>query len=233
MKKRIIGSLLTLAAIIMPLGIGNAQAAEDTFVSESEPNNDYDHANIINISDYVVGNFDYAKEVNSYDLDYFKVTVPKDGYLYVGFMASSKNSPKDITFGLYDKNQIGIQPFTNEIDGQFSSKAYAVTAGEYYISSNSKVEKNVSYTLYTEMLDMTPPEITVNKITSKSKSVTGKTEVNASIKVKLGSKVLGKSTADNKGNFKVKIKAQKKGTKLTIVASDKAENIKTVTVTVK
>ena len=52
------------------------------------------------------------------------------------------------------------------------------------------------------------------------------------MEVKLGSKLLGKATADSKGNYKVKIKAQKKGTKLTVIAKDKAGNAKKVTVTV-
>ena len=51
--------------------------------------------------------------------------------------------------------------------------------------------------------------------------------------MKLGSKLLGKATADSKGNYKVKIKAQKAGTKLTVIARDKAKNAKTLTVTIE
>ena len=77
-----------------------------------------------------------------------------------------------------------------------------------------------------------PKTLTVNKVTNITTSVTGKTETKASIEVKLGSNLLGKATADSKGNYQVKIKAQKEGNKLTVIAKDKAGNAKKVTVTV-
>ena len=89
-------------------------------------------------------------------------------------------------------------------------------------------------TVQVTIADKTAPKtLTVSKVTNKTTYVTGKTEVKATVEVKLGSKLLGKATADSKGNYKVKIKAQKKGTKLTAVARDKAKNAKTVTTTVK
>ena len=78
--------------------------------------------------------------------------------------------------------------------------------------------------------DTKPPKtLTVNQVSNKTTYVTGKTEAKATVEVKLGSKLLGKATADSKGNYKVKIKVQKAGAKLTVVARDKAKNAKTVT----
>lgn len=86
----------------------------------------------------------------------------------------------------------------------------------------------------TTVKDMTAPKtLTVSKVTSSSKSVSGKTEAKAKVQVKAGSKVLGKATADKNGKYKVTIKKQKKKTKLSVVATDKAGNSRTVKVTVK
>ena len=81
--------------------------------------------------------------------------------------------------------------------------------------------------------DTKPPKtLTVNKVSNKTTSVSGKTEAKVSVEVKFGGELLGKATADSKGNFKVTIKAQKKGTRLTVIATDKAGNAKKITVTV-
>ncbi|MGE7604452.1 Ig-like domain-containing protein [Peribacillus sp. NPDC097675] len=85
----------------------------------------------------------------------------------------------------------------------------------------------------TTVKDVTAPQtLTVSKVTSSSKSITGKTEAKAKVEVKAGSKVLGKAIADNNGKYKVSMKKQKKKTKLTVVSTDKAGNSKTVNVTV-
>lgn len=86
----------------------------------------------------------------------------------------------------------------------------------------------------TTVKDVTAPKtLTVSKVSSSSKSVSGKTEAKAKVQVKVGSKVLGKTTADKNGKYKVTIKKQKKNTKLSVVSTDKAGNAKTVKVTVK
>ncbi|MFJ7849104.1 Ig-like domain-containing protein [Peribacillus sp. NPDC097224] len=86
----------------------------------------------------------------------------------------------------------------------------------------------------TTVKDVTAPKtLTVSAVTSSSKSVSGKTEAKATVQVKVGSKVLGKATADKNGKYKVTMKKQKKKTKLSVVATDKAGNAKTVKVTVK
>ncbi|MED3563144.1 Ig-like domain-containing protein [Bacillus xiapuensis] len=93
---------------------------------------------------------------------------------------------------------------------------------------------NVSKAKTITVLDKTPPAtLTVNKVTKNSKYVSGKTEAKVSVTVKAGSKTLARGKADAKGYFKLKIKAQKKNTVLTITATDAAGNSKVVKVKVK
>lgn len=54
--------------------------------------------------------------------------------------------------------------------------------------------------------------------------VKGKAEANSTITVKVGSKVLGTVTTSSKGDFSVKIKAQKTDTTLSLYAKDTAGN---------
>ncbi|WP_177167581.1 Ig-like domain-containing protein [Planococcus faecalis] len=65
--------------------------------------------------------------------------------------------------------------------------------------------------------------------------MTGKVEANATVTAKVGKTVLGSVKADAKGNYSVKIKAQKTGTTIEVTAKDKAGNIsnKTTKVVVK
>lgn len=87
------------------------------------------------------------------------------------------------------------------------------------------VAGNKSSSKVVKVVDKTAPSVpTVNKITSKSVTVTGKSEKGASIYIYNGSKKIGQGIVDNQGNYKVKIKAQKKGSTLKIYAKDKAGN---------
>ena len=84
-----------------------------------------------------------------------------------------------------------------------------------------------------EAKDTKPPKtLTVKRVTTETIYVKGKTEGKATVEVRVGKILLGRATAINKGDFKVKIKAQKKGTKLTVIAKDKAKNAKKAIVTV-
>ncbi|MFD0048120.1 Ig-like domain-containing protein [Actinomycetes bacterium NPDC127524] len=85
---------------------------------------------------------------------------------------------------------------------------------------------NVSSAKTVKVLDTTAPgKPSVNKVTLKTLYVTGKAEKGATVYIYKEKTVLGKAAADAKGNYKVKIKSQKKGTTLRIVAKDKAGNI--------
>ncbi|MBE6185629.1 MAG: hypothetical protein E7150_15450 [Bacillus sp. (in: Bacteria)] len=64
----------------------------------------------------------------------------------------------------------------------------------------------------------------VNKVTSKSTTITGSAEKSATVYVYNKSKKLGSGKVDSKGHFKVKIKAQKKKSTLTVYVKDAAGN---------
>ena len=95
-----------------------------------------------------------------------------------------------------------------------SISVYAVdTAGN---KSGSKIVK---------VIDKTAPTVpTVNKITSKTVTATGKGEKGATIYIYNGSKKVGQGIVDSGGNYKVKIKVQKKGSTLKVYAQDKSGN---------
>jgi hypothetical protein len=119
-------------------------------------------------------------------------------------------------------------------NGSFSFKIKPLKAGTTIKVWAQDTQGNQSEVTTLKVLDKTAPKtLVVNKVTSKSKTVTGKTEANATVEVKLGTKLLGKATADAKGNYKVTIKQQKKGAKLTVIAKDKAKNVKSVSAIVK
>ncbi|MGG4042889.1 Ig-like domain-containing protein [Bacillus smithii] len=76
-----------------------------------------------------------------------------------------------------------------------------------------------------KVADKTAPSIpTANKVTSKSTVIAGKAESGSTVYVYNGNKYIGKVIADSKGNYKIKISKQKKGTTLKIYAKDKAGN---------
>lgn len=119
-------------------------------------------------------------------------------------------------------------------NGSFSFKIKPLKAGTTIKVWAQDTQGNQSEVTSIKVLDKTPPKtLVVNNVTSKSKTVTGKTEANATVEVKLGAKLLGKATTDAKGNYKITIKQQKKGNKLTVNAIDKAKNSKSASVIVK
>lgn len=118
--------------------------------------------------------------------------------------------------------------------GNFSVKIKPQKAGAFIAVCAVDQYENQSDFSETFVIDKTPPKsLIVNALNAKSKTVTGKTEPKAFVEVKMGTKLLGKSQADAKGNYRVAIKPQKKGTKLTISVSDAAKNRKVVTATVR
>jgi len=89
---------------------------------------------------------------------------------------------------------------------------------------------NVSKAKSVNVLDKTPPPApTVNSITSRSKTVTGKAEKGATVYVYNGSKYLNKGPVDSKGNYRIGIRQQKKGSTISVYALDKSKNKSKVT----
>jgi uncharacterized protein YjbI with pentapeptide repeats len=88
------------------------------------------------------------------------------------------------------------------------------------------VDKSKNESRYTiKVIDKAPPATpSVNPVTTTSKTIIGKAEIGATVYVYNGKTQLGNVTVDKKGNFLVKIKTLKKGTRLTIYAVDKSSN---------
>ncbi|MFF2877251.1 Ig-like domain-containing protein [Gottfriedia sp. NPDC057991] len=111
-----------------------------------------------------------------------------------------------------------------------SNKSYKFTVSKQKSGSTVSVTAtdkagNVSATKSLKVLDKTPPALpVVNKVTSKSKTVTGSAEKNASVKVYRGSTLIGQSSVNSSGKFSVSIKVQKANTYLKVYVIDKSGN---------
>ncbi|WP_280166192.1 Ig-like domain-containing protein [Priestia aryabhattai] len=109
-------------------------------------------------------------------------------------------------------------------NGKFSVKIPAQKAGT---EVTAVLQNKVGYSPYkiVKVQDTTPPAPpAVNAVTSLSTFISGKTEANAVITIKSGTKVIGSGKADSKGQFKVTIPKQKAGVKLAVTAKDAAGN---------
>lgn len=110
-------------------------------------------------------------------------------------------------------------------NGAFSVKIAVQKAGARLTVTAKDGAGNVSSSASVTVADViAPSKPSANRVDDNDKKVTGKAEANSRVTVKVGSKTLGSATADSKGNYSVKIKAQKKGTTLSVTAMDKAGN---------
>jgi large repetitive protein len=87
-------------------------------------------------------------------------------------------------------------------------------------------DDNKSVEVKVKVIDKTPPSVpTVNGVVnSKTTTLSGKAEAGSTVYIYNGSKLLTKVTVSKNGQFKGKITAQKKGAKLTVLATDLAGN---------
>ncbi|WP_350302285.1 Ig-like domain-containing protein [Peribacillus frigoritolerans] len=109
--------------------------------------------------------------------------------------------------------------------GSYTMKISKQKAGTSIVVYAKDASGNKSSSRAVKVIDKTaPPVPTVNKITSKTVTVTGKSEKGASIYIYNGSKKIGQGVVDSRGNYKVKIKAQKKGSTIKVYAQDKSGN---------
>lgn len=114
--------------------------------------------------------------------------------------------------------------------GNFKVKIPAQKVGVVLSVTAKDVAGNVSKAATMKVEDKTPPAVPQVKVVSdKDTYVTGKAEANATVYVKVGTKQLGYGTATAKGDFKVKIPAQKAGVVLSVTANDKYGNVSKVT----
>ncbi|MEI2442238.1 Ig-like domain-containing protein, partial [Priestia megaterium] len=109
-------------------------------------------------------------------------------------------------------------------NGKFSVKIPAQKAGT---EVTAVLQNKVGYSPYkiVKVQDTTPPAPpAVDAVTSLSTFISGKTEANAVITIKNGTKLIASGKADSKGQFKVTIPKQKAGVKLAVTAKDAAGN---------
>ncbi|XXM72899.1 S8 family serine peptidase [Lysinibacillus sphaericus] len=110
--------------------------------------------------------------------------------------------------------------------GSFTLKIKKQKAGTTITVTAKDKAGNISKAKSIKVTDKTPPPAPkVSKVTSKSKTVKGKSEAGATITVRAKNKTIGTAKADKKGNFTVKMKQQKKGTNLYLRSKDKSGNI--------
>lgn len=109
-------------------------------------------------------------------------------------------------------------------NGQFSiaiPKQYAGTI----VTVTSSLKGGISNPTKVTVLDkIAPVKPVVNKVTTKTTIVSGKSEKYATVYVYAGSKYVGKAKVDSKGVFRASIAKQRKGTKLSVYAIDSAKN---------
>ncbi|WP_129688319.1 Ig-like domain-containing protein [Gottfriedia acidiceleris] len=109
--------------------------------------------------------------------------------------------------------------------GNYSLPIAVQSAGTKLTVTAKDAAGNVSAATTVTVVDViAPAKPKVNRVDDNDLKVTGKAEANSTVTVKVGSKVLGTAKADSKGNFTVKIKAQKKGTTIAVTAKDAAGN---------
>ncbi|UPM54141.1 Ig-like domain-containing protein [Gottfriedia acidiceleris] len=111
-----------------------------------------------------------------------------------------------------------------------SNKSYKFTISKQKSGTTVSVNAtdkagNASATKSLKVLDKTPPALpVVNKVTSKSKTVTGSAEKYASVKIYRGSTLIGQSSVNSSSKFSVSIKVQKANTYLKVYVIDKSGN---------
>ncbi|OCA89871.1 hypothetical protein A8L44_02740 [Bacillus sp. FJAT-27986] len=157
-----------------------------------------------------------------------KVPIPVKPSINQVSDASTKitgTAPTDSKVTITDKKNLTLS--TTAKNGKFSVdlKTKLKAGTKLYATVTDPKTGLVSEATAITVTDKTAPSTpSVNAVSDKSTSVTGKTETGAKVTVKAGSKTLGTATANSKGNYAVKIKKQKAGTSLSVSATDKAGN---------
>jgi hypothetical protein len=107
----------------------------------------------------------------------------------------------------------------------FKMKIKPIGAGSTVEILTIDQNKTESKTVKKIVIDVIPPSSpAVKKVTTKSKSITGKAEKYSFVEIRVQNKLLGKVKATRAGTYSLKIKKLKKGTLIKIVAIDAAKN---------
>ncbi|WP_052404742.1 Ig-like domain-containing protein [Bacillus rubiinfantis] len=113
----------------------------------------------------------------------------------------------------------------NDTVKKYSSKFKIKKNGTYLLTATDKAGNKITSKIKITNIDKTSPKKpNVNKVTTKSKTITGKAEKHSTVYLYKTGKIIKKATVNSKGNFSLKISKQKKGTALTFFVKDKAGN---------
>ncbi|WP_088070629.1 bifunctional 2',3'-cyclic-nucleotide 2'-phosphodiesterase/3'-nucleotidase [Gottfriedia luciferensis] len=114
--------------------------------------------------------------------------------------------------------------------GKFTLDIAKQVAGTILSVVSTDTAGNISNKINVTVIDkIAPVKPVVNTVNSKSTTISGSTEKDATITVKSGKKVIATGKATSTGNFTIKIKAQSPGTVLAITATDLAKNESQIT----
>jgi putative cell wall-binding protein len=171
---------------------------------------------------------------------------PNSDYKAIEDVAKKYISP-DMTFGklmtdfriaLLLKESTGLygfkgDPFFNSIKTPiYTGNSISLRGGGAVVTTASGLVvppdkgADITYTTVDVNGDHTPPDAPiVNQVTDQDTTVSGTTEPNAEVTVKVGGNVIGTDTANDNGDFNVTIPSQKGGTVLVLTAADQAGNV--------
>ncbi|WP_088042556.1 Ig-like domain-containing protein [Bacillus sp. EAC] len=118
-------------------------------------------------------------------------------------------------------------------EGNYSLNITPQKAGAVLTVIATDAAGNQSEATSITVLDHTAPKAPIiNTIDDNDKTISGKTEANATVVVKNHGVVAGTGKANAEGNFSLEIATQKAGTVLTVIATDEAGNQSEASITV-
>lgn len=206
------------------------------YLFEQEYNDDFGYADSMSFDKPILGQM-----LDYYDMDFYKITVPRDGLLLVG--GESNSYAIDLIFTATEKDFVESSKLVylgSEYDEYMEIQAYQAKAGTYYVAATDNdyyydLDDNTEEDLYMIAADFSdnvaPSKPTVNKVDNNDVAVTGKAEANSTVTVKNGTTVIGTAKASSTGVFSVKVAVQKAGATLAATAKDSSGNISAATTT--
>lgn len=162
------------------------------------------------------------------NIDYYKFTLPKSSRVSFDLIAPS--NAWSVLGLMNSKGEFLL--YTNLNSSERFRQSQTLAKGTYYVAIERSTLDTMggSYKLQINSTHLYPVS-SINKVTVKSSSVSGKTEKGASLTMTIGNKNYHRK-ADSKGNYSFKINKQKVGTVIKITSKNKyGSTVKTTKVT--
>lgn len=181
--------------------------------NEIEPNNGTDLAqNLEPNSNKITGLISWND-----DADYYKVKLEKTGELSLNV----SSYVEELNVNVYDENNNAIME-NWDFSNASSTNAISWTgkenlmAGTYIIKISKDSDYTGKYTLSTSFKNNPPKAPKVNKVKKGVSKITGKTEKNSQVTVKIGNKNY-RAQSNSTGSFTIKVPKLKAKTKLYVI----------------